>query len=52
MNDNVLLQDEVNALITAVLANGLEVGAIHNHFFYEEPRIFFMHVHGMGHRKN
>jgi hypothetical protein len=48
MSDNVLLQEEVNALISAVQANGLEVGAIHNHFFYEEPRIFYMHVHGMG----
>jgi Domain of Unknown Function (DUF1259) len=48
MSDNVLLQHEVNPLITAVQTNGLEVGAIHNHFFYEEPRIFYMHVHGMG----
>jgi hypothetical protein len=48
MSDNVLLQEEVNPLITAVQANGLEVGAIHNHFFYEQPRIFYMHVHGMG----
>lgn len=48
MSDNVLLEEEVNPLIDAVLANGLEVGAIHNHFFYESPRIFFMHVHGMG----
>jgi len=48
MSDNVLLQEEVNPLITAVQANGLEIGAIHNHFFYEQPRIFYMHVHGMG----
>jgi hypothetical protein len=48
MSDNVLLQEEVNSLITAVQANGLEIGAIHNHFFYEQPRIFYMHVHGMG----
>lgn len=48
MSDNVLLQEEVNPLITAALNNDLEVSAIHNHFFYEEPRIFFMHVHGMG----
>jgi hypothetical protein len=44
----VLLQEEVNPLISAAQANGLEVGAIHNHFFYEQPRIFYMHVHGMG----
>jgi hypothetical protein len=48
MGDNVLLQEEVNPLITAAQANGLEIGAIHNHFFYEEPRIFYMHIHGMG----
>lgn len=48
MSDTVLLQEEVNPLISAAQANGLEVSAIHNHFFYEEPRIFYMHVHGMG----
>jgi hypothetical protein len=48
MSDNVLLQEEVNPLITAAQNNDLEVSAIHNHFFYEEPRIFYMHVHGMG----
>ncbi|MFC7667806.1 DUF1259 domain-containing protein [Hymenobacter humi] len=48
MSDTVLLQEEVNPLISAAHANGLEVGAIHNHFFYEEPRIFYMHLHGMG----
>lgn len=48
MSDNVLLEDEVNPLIDAAQANGLEVGAIHNHFFYESPRIFYMHLHGMG----
>ncbi|GGK59441.1 DUF1259 domain-containing protein [Rufibacter glacialis] len=48
MSDTVLLQEEVNPLISAALANGLEISAIHNHFFYEEPRIFYMHLHGMG----
>jgi len=48
MSDTVLLQEEVNPLISAAFANGLEIGAIHNHFFYEEPRIFYMHVTGMG----
>lgn len=48
MSDTVLLQEEVNPLISAAFANGLEIGAIHNHFFYEEPRIFYMHVMGMG----
>lgn len=48
MSDTVLLEEEVNPLISAALANGLEIGAIHNHFFYEQPRIFYMHLHGMG----
>lgn len=48
MSDTVLLEAEVNPLIDATHAAGLEVGAIHNHFFYEEPRIFYMHLHGMG----
>ncbi|WP_046243759.1 DUF1259 domain-containing protein [Hymenobacter terrenus] len=48
MSDTVLLQEEVNPLMSAALANGLEIGAVHNHFFYEEPRIFYMHIHGMG----
>ncbi len=48
MSDTVLLQDEVNGLLSAAQENGLEISAIHNHFFYEEPRIFFMHIHGMG----
>ncbi len=48
MGDLVLLQDEVNQVMSALLGNGLEVTALHNHFFWEEPRIFFMHIHGHG----
>ncbi len=48
MGDLVLLQEEVNPVMSALLDNGLEVTALHNHFFWENPRIFFMHVHGMG----
>lgn len=48
MSDTVLLQEEVNGVLSAAQANGIEVTAIHNHFFYEEPRIFYMHVHSMG----
>src|SRR5882724_8223387 len=47
MGDLVLLDDEVNPVMSALLDNGLEVTALHNHFFFDEPRIFFMHV--MGH---
>jgi len=48
MSDTVLLEAEVNPLIDATHAAGLEIGAIHNHFFYEQPRIFYMHLHGIG----
>src|SRR5437588_9553475 len=48
MGDLVLLQGEVNPVMSAILDNGLEVTALHNHFFFEQPRIFYMHVHGMG----
>jgi hypothetical protein len=48
MGDLVLLEDEVNPVLSALLANGLEVTALHNHFFWDEPRMFYMHVHGHG----
>jgi hypothetical protein len=48
MGDLVLTQDEVNPVMSALLDNGLDVTAVHNHFFWEEPRIFYMHVHGHG----
>ena len=48
MGDLVLTEDEVNPVMSAILDNGLEVSALHNHFFWEQPRIFYMHVHGMG----
>jgi Domain of Unknown Function (DUF1259) len=48
MGDLVLTQDEVNPVMSALLENGLEVTALHNHFFWDEPRVFYMHVHGHG----
>jgi hypothetical protein len=48
MGDLVLTEDEVNPVMSALLDNGLSVTALHNHFFWEQPRIFYMHVHGMG----
>src|SRR5262245_53899004 len=43
MGDLVLTQDEVTPVMSALLDNGLEVTALHNHFFWDEPRIFYMH---------
>src|SRR4051812_47628730 len=48
MGDLVLLEDEVDPVMSALLDNGLEVTALHNHFFFESPRVFYMHVHGHG----
>jgi hypothetical protein len=48
MGDLVLFQDEVNPVMTALLDNGLSVTALHNHFFYDEPKVYFMHIGGEG----
>lgn len=48
MGDFVLMQDEVNPVMDACFAGGLTVTALHNHFFYEEPKVFFMHIGGEG----
>jgi len=48
MGDLVLLQDEVNPVMSALLDNGFDVTALHNHFFWDEPRMLYMHVHGHG----
>ena len=48
MGDLVLLQEEVNPVMSALLDNGIDVTALHNHFFWDEPHVYYMHVHGMG----
>jgi hypothetical protein len=48
MGDLVLVEDEVNPVMSALLDNGFDVTALHNHFFFESPRMFYMHVHGHG----
>jgi hypothetical protein len=48
MGDIVLTEDQVNPVMSAALDNGLEVTALHNHFFWESPKIMFMHIGGMG----
>ena len=51
MGDIVLLEDQVNPVMSAALDAGLEVTALHNHFFWDNPKIMFMHVGGMGDEK-
>ena len=48
MGDLVLLQDEVNPVMSALLDSGIDVTALHNHFFWDDPRLYYMHVHGFG----
>jgi hypothetical protein len=48
MGDTVLFEDEVNAGMSAALDNGLNVTALHNHFFFDHPKVYFMHLEGEG----
>src|ERR1700737_2070717 len=48
MGDIVLFEDEVNPVMSAALDNGLEVTALHNHFFFDKPKVYFMHIGGEG----
>jgi hypothetical protein len=48
MGDIVLFEDEVNPAMSAALENGLEVTALHNHFFFDKPHVLFMHIGGEG----
>jgi hypothetical protein len=48
MGDMVLFEDEVNPVLSVALDKGLEVTALHNHFFFEEPKVYFMHIGGEG----
>src|SRR5215216_5231284 len=48
MGDTVMTEDQVKAVMSVALQNGLEVTALHNHFFWDQPKVMFMHVGGMG----
>jgi hypothetical protein len=48
MGDTTLLEDQVNPVMSIALDNGLEVTALHNHFFWDSPKVMFMHIGGMG----
>src|SRR5205823_8630237 len=46
MGDTVVFQDEVTPAMDAAFAGGLEVTGLHNHFFFDEPKVYFMHIGG------
>ena len=48
MGDTVLFEDEVNAAMSTAFDNGLSVTALHNHFFFDHPKVYFMHIEGQG----
>jgi Domain of Unknown Function (DUF1259) len=48
MGDTVVFEDEVNPAMSAALDAGLEVTALHNHFFFDRPKVYFMHIGGHG----
>jgi uncharacterized protein DUF1259 len=48
MGDTTLLEDQVNPVMSVALENGLQVTALHNHFFWDSPKVMFMHIGGMG----
>src|SRR5439155_20293847 len=48
MGDTVLFEDEVNAAMSVAIENGLSVTALHNHFFFDHPKVYFMHIAGEG----
>src|SRR5579871_6604163 len=48
MGDLALAEDEVNPVMSVLLASGIEITALHNHFFFDRPRVMFMHIGGQG----
>ena len=48
MGDTVLFEDEANPAMSVALENGLSVTALHNHFFFDRPKVYFMHIEGQG----
>ncbi len=48
MGDMVLLEEQVNPVMSVALDQGLDVTALHNHFFWDSPKVMFMHIGGRG----
>src|SRR5213078_3118488 len=48
MGDTVIFEDEVNPVMSAALDSGLTVTALHNHFFFDDTKVYFMHIGGEG----
>src|SRR5438132_10366169 len=48
MGDTVVFQDEVSPTMDAAFAHHLDVTGLHNHFFFDDPKVYFLHVGGTG----
>ena len=48
MGDVVLLEDEINPVMTTLIENGIEITALHNHLLRANPATFYLHIGGMG----
>jgi hypothetical protein len=48
MGDTVVFEDEVNPAMSVAFDAGLSVTALHNHFFFDHPKVYFMHLEGQG----
>lgn len=48
MGDTVVFEDEITPAMDAAFAHGLEVTALHNHFIFDRPAVYFMHIGGHG----
>jgi hypothetical protein len=48
MGDLVLLQTEINPVMSKLIENGMEITAVHNHLLRSDPLTFYMHVGGHG----
>ena len=48
MGDTVVFEDEITPAMDAAIASGLNVTALHNHFIFDDPPVYFMHIGGHG----
>jgi hypothetical protein len=48
MGDLVLIESEINPVISALQAGGVEQGALHNHLLGETPHVMYLHIRGHG----
>ncbi len=48
MGDLVLLETEINPVLTKMIENGVQITAVHNHLLRADPATFYMHVGGKG----